>query len=156
MEPPRPPLPAFSYEDAVIKVRKGEDAWNTKNPEMIAQAYSLDSQWRNRSEIFTGREAIIAFLKRKWEKEIDYQLVKEIWPHSDNRIAVRFTYEWGDSKVQWYRSHGNENWQFDADGRMTQRHASINDMLITQAERKFGWQGVIRPPDFPSLTELGL
>ena len=135
---------------------KAEDAWNAKNPEMIAQAYSHDSQWRNRSEIFTGREAIIAFLQRKWEKDIDYQLVKEIWAHSDNRIAVRFAYEWRDSEAQWYRSYGNENWQFDADGRMTQRHASINDMLITQAERKFGWQGAIRPADFPGLTELGL
>ncbi len=155
-ESPRPPVPPFSYEDAVTKVRKAEDAWNACQPEQIAKAYSIDSQWRNRAEIFSGREAIIVFLQRKWEKEHDYRLIKEIWAHSDNRIAVRFAYEWHDSQGQWFRSYGNENWQFDAEGRMTQRHASINDISITEAERKFKWQGNIRPESYPGLTELGL
>ena len=140
----------------MIKVRKAEDAWNARQPEKIAMAYSVDSQWRNRSEIFSGREAIIAFLQRKWANEHDYRLIKEIWAHSDNRIAVRFAYEWHDAQGQWFRSYGNENWQFDTEGRMTQRHASINDMGITEAERKFNWQGNTRPDNYPGLTELGL
>ncbi len=153
---PRPPLPPFSYEDAVLKVRKAEDAWNGKNPEAIALAYSVDSSWRNRAEIFQGRAAIIDFLKRKWDREEDYRLIKEIWAHDGNRIAVRFAYEWHDDSGNWYRSYGNENWEFDENGLMRARHASINDRRITEDERKFLWPSGPRPSDHPGLTELGL
>lgn len=152
----RPPLPPFSHEDAVIKVRKAEDAWNMQVPKKIALAYTADSKWRNRSEFLQGREEIIAFLKKKWLKELDYRLVKEIWAHSDNRIAVRFAYEWHDASGNWFRSYGNENWAFDENGLMKERHASINDVVIQEAERKFTWPEGLRPSDYPSLTELFL
>lgn len=153
---PRPPLPPFSYADAVAKVRKAEDAWNGKNPSKVAQAYTADSAWRNRSEFLNGREEIEAFLTRKWEKEHDYRLIKEIWAHSDYRIAVRFAYEWHDDTGQWYRAYGNENWEFDEAGYMKTRHASINDVPISEAERKFHWPSGPRPDDHPGLSELGL
>ncbi|WP_419812357.1 DUF1348 family protein [Bacterioplanoides sp.] len=152
----RPPLPPFSHDDAVIKVRKAEDAWNGKNPEAIALAYSEDSRWRNRAEIFSGRPAIIEFLTRKWQRELDYRLIKEIWAHSDTRIAVRFAYEWQDDAGQWYRAYGNENWEFDEEGLMKARHASINDKPIKESERLFHWPSGPRPVDHPGLTELGL
>jgi len=152
----RPPLPPFSYEDAVVKVRKAEDAWNTKDPVKVAQAYTIDSRWRNRSEFVTGRDQIQEFLERKWAKELDYRLIKEIWAYSDTRIAVRFAYEWHDDSGQWFRSYGNENWEFDAEGYMAIRHASINDLPIAENERKFFWDSGPRPEDQPSLSELGL
>jgi len=152
----RPPLPPFSYEDAVVKVRKAEDAWNTKDPVKVAQAYTIDSRWRNRSEFVTGRDQIQEFLERKWAKELDYRLIKEIWAYSDTRIAVRFAYEWHDDSGQWFRSYGNENWEFDAEGYMAIRHASINDLPIAENERKFFWDSGPRPEDHPSLSELGL
>lgn len=152
----RPPLPPFDFEAAVLKVRKAEDAWNGKQPEMIARAYSEQSRWRNRNEFFQGRDAIVAFLTRKWAKELDYRLIKEIWAHGEDRIAVRFAYEWHDESGQWFRSYGNENWKFDENGLMSQRHASINDLLITEADRKFLWPAGPRPEDHPGLTELGL
>ena len=155
-EAPRPPLPPFSYDDAVMKVRKAEDAWNGKQPEAIALAYSADSAWRNRHEIFQGRPAIIEFLTSKWQKELEYRLIKEIWAHSDNRIAVRFAYEWRDQQDLWFRSYGNENWEFDHNGLMKARHASINDLPISEQERKFLWPEGIRPEDHAGLTELGL
>ncbi|MFT5083663.1 MAG: nuclear transport factor 2 (NTF2) superfamily protein [Lentisphaeria bacterium] len=155
-EDARPPLPPFTYEEAVLKVRKAEDAWNGKNPELIAQAYTENSSWRNRDQIFNGRNAIREFLVRKWQRELGYRLVKEIWAHSDNRIAVRFAYEWHDYEGHWFRAYGNENWQFASDGRMQQRHASINDKAITKEQRKFLWPEGVRPQDHPGLTELGL
>ena len=155
-EDTRPPLPPFSYDDAVVKVRKAENAWNGKNPQAIALAYSENSQWRNRSEIFQGRSAIVKFLVEKWKKELNYRLIKEIWAHGDHRIAVRFAYEWHDKLNNWYRSYGNENWEFDSKGLMMTRHASINDIVINQSERKLIWQGDARPDNFPGLTELGL
>lgn len=153
---PRPPLPPFSYEDAVTKVRKAEDAWNNRNPELVAPAYTHDSEWRNRSEFLCGREEIINFLTLKWAKELEYRLIKEIWTHGDDRIAVRFAYEWRNETGQWYRSYGNENWQFDNNGLMKRRIASINDIAIADEERKFHWPQGPRPEDYPSLTELGL
>lgn len=153
----RPPLPPFSYQDAVTKVRKAEDAWNGKNPELVALAYTADSKWRNRSQFIEGRAEIIAFLTAKWKKEQDYRLIKEIWAHGDNRIAVRFAYEWHDDQGRWFRSYGNENWEFDEHGYMQQRHASINDLAITEEERLFKWpSGEVRPDDHPGLSELGL
>ena len=152
----RPPLPPFSYEDAVTKVRRAEDAWNTKDPEKVSLAYTVDSRWRNRAEIFTGREAIVSFLKRKWAKELDYRLIKEIWAHGDNRIAVRFAYEWCDDSGSWFRAYGNENWEFDENGLMRIRHASINDLPIKESERLFKWPSGPRPQDHPGLSELGL
>lgn len=152
----RPPLPPFTFDDAIKKVRLAENAWNMKNPEKIALAYSEDSQWRNRNEFINGRAEIIDFLTRKWEKELDYRLIKEIWAHSDNRIAVRFAYEWHDTNKNWHRSYGNENWQFNAHGLMERRWASINDLSIDESERKFHWQEALRPDDHPSLSELGL
>lgn len=152
----RPPLPPFSSADAVIKARKAEDAWNGKQPEKIALAYTPDSRWRNRSEFLQGREQIAAFLSNKWQKENDYRLIKEVWAHSEDRIAVRFVYEWCDDQGNWFRSHGNENWLFDENGLMAERHASINDVAITEQERKFRWEGDVRPDDYPGLTELGL
>ena len=152
----RPPFPPFSYEDAITKVRKAENAWNGKNAEAVALAYIENSAWRNRNQFITGRQQIIEFLTLKWQTELDYKLVKEIWAHSDNRIAVRFAYEWHDRDGNWFRSYGNENWQFDSAGLMEFRHASINDLAIEEQHRKFTWQGDIRPEDFPGLTELGL
>lgn len=152
----RPPLPPFSLDDAVIKVRKAEDAWNGKNPEKVAAAYSDDSSWRNRAEFINGRQEIAEFLTRKWEKELDYRLVKEIWAYSDNRIAVRFAYEWHDKQGSWFRSYGNENWEFDQYGYMKFRHASINDLPIPKSERKFLWDSGPRPLGHPGLTKLGL
>ncbi len=152
----RPPLPPFSYDDAVVKVRKAEDAWNGKNPETVAMAYTPDSRWRNRSEFIRGRSEIKAFLEKKWQKEQDYRLIKEIWAHSDYRIAVRFAYEWHDDEGRWFRSYGNENWEFDELGYMKTRHASINDVAIQENERLFKWPSGRRPDDHPSLSELGL
>lgn len=153
---PRPPFPPFSRADAVIKARKAEDAWNRKNPQAVALAYTPDSQWRNRSEFIRGREEIIQFLSRKWDKEQGYKLIKEVWAHADDHIAVRFAYEWHDDSGQWYRSYGNENWQFDENGLMAARHASINDVPIEDEERLFLWEGDIRPDDFPTLSALGI
>jgi nuclear transport factor 2 (NTF2) superfamily protein len=150
------PLPPFTNETAVQKIRMAEDGWNGQNPEKIALAYSKDSIWRNRNEFVSGREDIINLLKRKWKKERDYRLIKELWTYSDNRIAVRFAYEYKDSNEQWFRAYGNENWQFNAQGLMTHRHASINDLRISESERKFHWKEGIRPLEHPSLSDLGL
>ena len=152
----RPPLPPFTAETAAQKVRGAEDAWNGRDPERVALAYSPDSRWRNRSEFVEGREAIVAFLKRKWARELEYRLIKELWAFSDNRIAVRFAYEWRDDSGQWYRSYGNENWEFDERGFMQRRIASINDLPIAASERKFHWPLGRRPDDHPGLTALGL
>lgn len=152
----RPPLPPFSFEDAALKVRKAEDAWNSRDPERVAPAYSVDSKWRNRSEFLQGRRQIIEFLRRKWAAELDYRLIKEIWAHGDDRIAVRFAYEWHDAAGHWFRSYGNENWQFDPDGLMKRRIASINDLAINAGQRKFHWPLGPRPTDHPGLSDLGL
>ena len=152
----KPPFPPFTRETAIEKVRKAEDAWNGRDPHMVALAYSIDSRWRNRNEFINGREEIIAFLTRKWQRESDYRLIKELWAFTANRIAVRFAYESQDDAGQWYRSYGNENWEFDSNGLMTARHASINDLAITAAERLFHWPSGRRPDDHPSLSELGL
>ena len=153
----RPPLPPFTLLSAIEKVRKAEDAWNSRDPERVALAYTPGSYWRNRSEFFQGRPAIIAFLTGKWTREIDYRLVKELWAFTDDRIAVRFAYEWHDSAGAWFRSYGNENWAFDAQGLMCERHASINDVAIVESERLFHWdQGGVRPLDHPGLSEMGL
>ena len=152
----RPPLPPFTHETAVQKVRMAEDAWNTRDPEKVAAAYSVDSRWRNRSEFVNGREAIQQFLARKWARELDYRLIKELWAFGDDRIAVRFAYEWHDDSGQWFRSYGNENWEFDAEGLMRRRHASINDLPIAESERLYAWPAGRRPDDHPGLTELGL
>lgn len=152
----RPPVPPFTRETAIQKVRLAEDAWNTRDPERVSQAYTVDSRWRNRAEIFTGRDAIVAFLKRKWARELDYRLIKELWAFGDDRIAVRFAYEWHDDSGQWYRSYGNENWEFDAEGLMRVRHASINDLPIAESDRKYRWPPGRRPDDHPGLTDLGL
>lgn len=152
----RPPLPPFTLETATQKVRMAEDAWNTREPERVAPAYTEDSRWRNRAEIFTGRAEIIAFLRRKWARELDYRLIKEIWVAAGNRIAVRFAYEWHDDSGNWYRSYGNENWEFDENGLMRRRIASINDLRITEAERKYHWPLGRRPDDHPGLSDLGL
>lgn len=152
----RPPIPPFTLETARQKVRAAEDAWNTRDPDRVALAYTEGSTWRNRSEFFAGRPAIRAFLAAKWAKEQDYRLIKELWAFHENRIAVRFQYEWHDGAGQWFRSYGNEQWQFDTQGYMERREASINDVPITEAERRFTWPLGIRPADFPGLTELGL
>jgi len=152
----RPPLPPFTTETAAQKVRAAEDAWNRRDPEAVSLAYTPDSHWRNRNEFFEGREAIVAFLRRKWAKELEYRLIKELWAFTGDRIAVRFAYEWHDASGQWFRAYGNENWQFDADGYMAQRHASINDLPIAASERLFHWQPGPRPDDHPWLSELGL
>ncbi|MGV8952523.1 MAG: DUF1348 family protein [Cypionkella sp.] len=152
----RPPLPPFTLETAAQKARMAEDAWNSRDPARVALAYSEDSRWRNRAEFLTGRAEIVAFLTRKWERELDYRLIKEIWGTLGNRIAVRFAYEWRNAAGQWFRSYGNENWQFDAEGLMEQRHASINDLAISEAERKFNWPLGRRPDDHPGLSALGL
>jgi nuclear transport factor 2 (NTF2) superfamily protein len=152
----RPPLPPFTEATATQKVRLGEDAWNSRDPDRVAQAYSEDSVWRNRGEFITGRAQIAAFLRRKWAQELDYRLIKELWAHTENRIAVRFAYEWRDQDGGWFRSYGNENWAFDATGLMRQRIASINDVAISPTARKFHWPQGRRPDDHPGLSELGL
>ncbi|HWB04394.1 MAG TPA: nuclear transport factor 2 family protein [Verrucomicrobiales bacterium] len=152
----RPPLPPFELETAVIKVRMAEDAWNSRDPGRVALAYTPGSVWRNRSEFFTGREAIVGFLQRKWAKELEYRLIKELWAFRLDRIAVRFAYEWHDGTGQWFRSYGNENWEFDSAGLMQRRIASINDLPITESERKFHWPQGRRPDDHPGLSDLGL
>jgi nuclear transport factor 2 (NTF2) superfamily protein len=153
----RHPCPPFSYDDAVLKVRMAENGWNGRDPAKVALAYSPDTFWRNRHEFFSGRAAVEAFLKRKWASENGYRLIKEIWAHSDHQIAARFCYEYHDEEGQWYRAHGNENWAFDPDGYMAERHASINDVAIGENERLFHWPSPgPRPEDHPSLSELGL
>jgi uncharacterized protein len=152
----RPPLPPFTAETAAQKVRAAEDGWNGRDPAKVAQAYTADSEWRNRDAFLSGRAEIAAFLTAKWEKEREYRLIKELWAHTDNRIAVRFAYEWHDLNGQWYRSYGNENWEFDGEGYMAQRHASINDLPITEDQRLFHWPHGPRPADHPGLTDLGL
>ena len=152
----RPPLPPFTRETAAQKARMAEDAWNTRDPVRVAGAYTEDSFWRNRSEFFSGRAAIVEFLQRKWAKELDYRLIKEVWAWADDRIAVRFQYEWHDASGAWFRAHGNEQWEFDAHGLMRRREASINDVPIAASERKFTWEPLgPRPADFPGLTALG-
>ncbi|MGE0386777.1 MAG: DUF1348 family protein [Gammaproteobacteria bacterium] len=155
-EPDRPPLPPFDSASATAKVRLAEDAWNSRDPGRVALAYTPDSRWRNRAEFFSGREAIVAFLRRKWDRELDYRLVKELWACQGDRIAVRFAYEWHDDSGQWFRSYGNENWQFDAHGRMCRRIASINDLPIALDDRLFHWPAGPRPADHPGLSDLGL
>ena len=152
----RPPVPPFDLTAAATKARMAEDAWNTRDPQRVAAAYTPDSRWRNRAEFFAGSDAIVAFLQRKWARELDYRLIKEVWAVSGNRIAVRFAYEWHDDSGQWYRSHGNEQWEFDDGGYMRRREASINDVLIAEADRKFRWPLGPRPADHPGLSELGL
>jgi nuclear transport factor 2 (NTF2) superfamily protein len=152
----RAPVPPFTEETAAQKVRAAEDAWNRRDPETVALAYTADSRWRNRDEFLEGRAAIVAFLQRKWTKEQDYRLIKELWAFTDDRIAVRFAYEWHDAAGQWFRSYGNENWRFDADGYMVERHASINDVALGEAERLFRWPPGPRPSEHPGLSELGL
>jgi uncharacterized protein len=152
----RPPLPPFTIESAAQKARMAEDAWNTRDPSLVALAYTMDSVWRNRSEFFQGRAAIEAFLTRKWNRELDYRLIKEVWTFRENHIAVRFAYEWHDDSGHWFRSYGNENWEFDEQGLMCRRIASINDLPIKEAERKYHWPLGRRPVDHPSLSELGL
>ncbi|MET7762660.1 nuclear transport factor 2 family protein [Streptomyces sp. NPDC005336] len=151
----RPPLPPFTRETAIQKVRQAEDGWNSRDPEKVALAYSVDSRWRNRSEFLQGRTDIVAFLARKWARELDYRLIKELWAFEGHRIAVRFAYECHDDSGNWFRSFGNENWQFDADGLMTHRHASINDLPIKEADRTFHWPLGPRPEDHPGLSDLG-
>ncbi len=152
----RPPLPPFTAETAAQKARLAEDAWNTHDPVRVSKAYTEDSTWRNRSEFFTGREAIVAFLQRKWSTELEYRLIKELWGFHQNRIAVRFQYEWHDATGAWFRSHGNEQWEFDEHGLMRRREASINDLAIREDERKFHWESGPRPAEHPGLTALGL
>ncbi|OUJ01841.1 nuclear transport factor 2 family protein [Acetobacter cibinongensis] len=152
----KPPFPPFTLETATQKVRAAEDAWNSKNPEAVSLAYTPGSVWRNRTNFPQGRDQIKDFLRHKWETELEYRLVKELWCFHDTRIAVRFAYEWHNTEGQWFRSYGNENWEFDADGLMRWRLASINDLPITVQERKFLWQGARRPDDHPGLSALGL
>lgn len=152
----RPPLPPFTRETAMQKIRMAEDGWNSRDPERVSLVYTVDSVWRNRAEFLSGRPAIVAFLTRKWQKELDYRLIKELWAFHDNRIAVRFAYEWHDDSGNWLRSYGNENWEFNAHGLMQRRIASINDLPINAAERKFHWPLGRRPDDHPGLSELGL
>ncbi|GAP36260.1 nuclear transport factor 2 family protein [Piscinibacter sakaiensis] len=156
MEAPRPPLPPFSAETARQKVRAAEDAWNSRDAARVAGVYTPDTRWRNRVEFPVGRAEVQAFLERKWARELDYRLIKELWVHEANRIAVRFAYEWHDDSGQWFRSYGNENWEFDAHGYMQRRYASINDRPIAAAERLFHWPAGRRPDDHPGLSELGL
>ena len=152
----RPPVPPFSADTAAQKVRAAEDAWNRRDPEAVSLAYTPDSRWRNRDEFLNGRAEIVAFLQRKWAKELDYRLIKELWAFTGDRIAVRFAYEWHDADGRWFRSYGNENWRFDADGYMAERHASINDLAITEADRLFRWPQGPRQDGHPGLSELGL
>ncbi len=152
----RPPLPPFTWNTAVQKVRMAEDAWNSRDPERVSLAYSADSSWRNREEFLSGREAIVEFLRRKWAKELDYRLIKELWAFHETRIAVRFAYEWHDHSGNWFQSYGNETWEFDETGLMRRRMASINDLSIRESDRKYHWALGRRPDDHPSLSELGL
>ena len=152
----RPPVPPFTHETAMQKVRLAEDGWNSRAPGKVALGYAIDSRWRNRSEFINGRNEIIAFLTRKWAKELDYRLIKELWAFTENRIAVRFAYEWHDDSGHWYRSYGNENWEFNNYGLMTSRFASINDLLISESDRKYHWLLGRRPEDHPGLSDLGL
>ena len=152
----RPPFPPFDATTAAQKARMAEDAWNSRDPARVALAYTPDTVWRNRSEFLTGRADVQQFLARKWAREIDYRLIKEVWAFHDNRIAVRFAYEWRDDSGHWFRSYGNENWEFDAQGLMARRFASINDLPIAEGDRKFFWPLGRRPDDHPSLSELGL
>jgi len=153
----RPPLPPFTHESAIVKVRSAEDGWNTCDPERVSLAYTQDSVWRNRSEFLLARPAIVAFLTRKWHRELDYRLIKELWAFTGDRIAVRFAYEYHDDSGNWFRAYGNENWEFDSHGLMRIRHASINDLPITQEARLFHWPRLApRPADHPSLTDLRL
>ncbi len=152
----RPPLPPFNRESAAQKVRKAEDAWNSRDPEKVSLAYTTDSIWRNRSEFLQGRAAIVAFLQRKWSRELDYRLIKELWAFDGNRIAVRFAYEWHDDSGNWFRSYGNENWEFDESGLMQRRLASINDLPIPESDRKYRWTAGPRPESHAGLSELGL
>lgn len=152
----RPPLPPFDSETAAQKARMAEDAWNSRDPEKVSLAYTEDSRWRNRSEFLIGREAIVEFLTRKWHRELDYRLIKEVWAFRENRIAVRFAYEWHDDSGNWFRSYGNENWEFDEHGLMRLRIASINDQVIDESDRKYRWPSGRRPDDHPGLSDLGL
>jgi uncharacterized protein len=156
IEPFRPPLPSFTRETAMQKVRLAEDGWNSRDPHKVALAYTVDSRWRNRSEFLVGREQIVAFLTRKWSTELDYRLIKELWAFDGNRIAVRFAYECHNAAGAWFRAYGNENWEFDERGLMLARHASINDLAITESERKYHWPLGRRPEDHPGLSDLGL
>ena len=152
----KPPLPPFTRETAIEKVRMAEDAWNNRDPHRVALAYTVDSQWRNRAEFPQGREEIVQFLTRKWTRELEYRLIKELWAFDGNRIAVRFAYEWHDDAGNWFRSYGNENWEFDDNGLMRKRFASINDLPIKESDRKYHWPQGRRPDDHPSLSDLGL
>jgi uncharacterized protein len=152
----RPPLPPFTQETAIQKVRLAEDGWNTRDAEKVALAYTVDSRWRNRAEFVTGREQITSFLKRKWTRELDYRLIKELWAFTGNRIAVRFAYEYRDDSGNWFRAYGNENWEFDEEGFMYTRHASINELVLTEADRKFQWALGRRPDEHAGLSALGL
>jgi nuclear transport factor 2 (NTF2) superfamily protein len=156
MSDARPPFPPFIRETAIQKVRMAEDGWNSRDPQRVSLAYSADSIWRNRAEFFQGRAAIVAFLTRKWARELDYRLIKELWAFAENRIAVRFAYEWHDDSGNWFRSYGNENWEFGEDGLMRRRLASINDLPIKEVDRKYFWQLGARPAEHPGLSELGL
>jgi nuclear transport factor 2 (NTF2) superfamily protein len=156
MDAPRPPLPPFTRETALQKVRMAEDAWNTRDPARVALSYTVDTRWRNRAEFPQGREQVQAFLQRKWARELDYRLIKELWAFEGNRIAVRFAYEWHDDSGQWFRSYGNENWAFSEAGLMAVRHASINDLAIAEADRLYRWPLGRRPDDHPGLGDLGL
>ncbi len=152
----RPPFPPFTSETAVQKVRAAEDGWNNRDPQKVSLAYTTDSQWRNRNEFLTGREQIVKFLSLKWEREQEYRLIKELWAFEGNRIAVRFAYEWHNQHREWFRSYGNENWEFNSQGLMQKRYASINDLAISESERKFHWPQGRRPDDHPGLSDLGL
>ena len=157
MSEQRPPLPPFTRDTAIQKIRAAEDGWNSCDPHRVSLAYSSDSSWRNRAEFIQGRDAIVAFLTRKWNRELEYRLIKELWAHDDNRIAVRFAYEYHDDAGNWFRAYGNENWEFDEDGLMRARHASINDLPISEADRKFFWdRAAPRPASHPGLSDLGL
>lgn len=156
MKTARPPLPPFNFATATLKVRAAENGWNNKNPEAVSLAYSPDSEWRNRSNFINGRAEIVDFLANKWQNELDYKLVKELWAFTDNRIAVRFAYEYRNAENQWFRAYGNENWEFDELGLMQKRFACINDLAIDEKDRLFTWEGSSRPDDFPSLSDLGL
>ncbi len=149
-------IPPFTLESAQQKVRAAEDGWNSRDPQRVSLAYTEDSRWRNRAEFLSGRAEIVAFLTRKWQRELDYRLVKELWAFTGERIAVRFAYEWHDDSGHWYRSHGNEQWEFDERGLMRRREASINDIPIGEIDRRFDWTGLRRPDDYPGLTDLGL
>lgn len=156
MAPQKPPLPPFTAESAAQKVRLAEDAWNSRDPDRVVQVYTVDTRWRNRAEFPVGRDQVHSFLTRKWARELDYRLIKELWACAGNRIAVRFAYEWHDDSKNWFRSYGNENWQFDDAGYMAYRHASINDLPILEADRLFRWPLGRRPDEHPGLTDLGL